>query len=238
MIGFEIGCRSAEELLRFLRALGQHRYVASRLHLVHAFAIEAAAEHPALAEAAAWARRTLDPNGGIDLASKDERLHRRASDAELAGLLETFWVPGDASEKAKARLRERLASIDALPQPSRLPFEEEREEDVFPVLVDAGWELLPLAHLDFERHRGAIAAFDDFEVARFEEESAIPPIVTLHELPVFGGVELLAAFDDAAGAEERRTRAPFVLWQQGAEPYVDYVLRGVLRASKISIDED
>jgi hypothetical protein len=92
---------------------------------------------------------------------------------------------------------------------------------------------LPLAHLDFERHKGAIQSFDDFEVARFEEESAIPPIVTLHELPVLGGIELLAALDDGS-----MSRAPFVLWQQGHETYVDYVLRGVLRASKITLDED
>ncbi len=100
---------------------------------------------------------------------------------------------------------------------------------MFPILVDAGWELLPLAQLDFERHRGAIRSFDDFEVARFDEESAVPSLVTLHELPLLGGVELLAPFDD----ETRITRAPFVLWQQGHETYLDYVLRGALRAAKL-----
>ena len=232
MIGFEIGTRTGEELVRFVRALGQHRYVASRLHLVHAFAVEASADHPAMGEAAAWAKRALGAGGLIDLASKDERLFRRATDAELGAVLETFWGGGDAAARSKDLLRERLASIDALPDESLVPFDESREEDVFPVLVDAGWELLPLAHLDFERHKGAIQSFDDFEVARFEEENAIPPVVNLYELPVLGGLELLAGID-AAGT----SRAPFVLWHQGNETYVDYVLRGVLRASKIALDD-
>jgi len=232
VIGFEIGTRTGEELVRFVRALGQHRYVASRLHLVHAFAVEAAADHPAMGEAAAWATRALGAGGLIDLASKDERLFRRATDAELGAVLETFWGGGDAAARSKELLRERLASIDALPDESLVPFDESREEDVFPVLVDAGWELLPLAHLDFERHKGAIQSFDDYEVARFEEENAIPPVVNLYELPVLGGLELLAGID-AAGT----SRAPFVLWHQGNETYVDYVLRGVLRASKIALDD-
>lgn len=230
MIGYEIGHHTGEELVRFVRALGQHRYVASRLHLVHAFVIEAAGktgEATAIADALAWAGRALG-SGAIDLGSKDERLYRRATDAEVVAVLSAFW--GREGERARARLRERLASVDALPDLAALPFDESKEEDIFPVLVDAGWELIPLAQLDFERHRGAIQSFDDFEVARFEEESAVPPMVTLHELPVLGGVELLSAFDEETG----RTRAPFVLWQQGHEIYLDYVLRGVLRASKLA----
>ncbi len=232
MIGFEIGTRTGEELVRFVRALGQHRYVASRLHLVHAFAVEAAADHPSIGDAADWAKRALGAGGAIDLASKDERLWRRASDAELGAVLETFWGGVESATKAKDALRGRLASIDALPDESLVPFDESAEDDVFPVLVDAGWELLPLAHLDFERHKGAIQSFDDFEIARFEEESAIPPLVHLYELPVLGGVELLAGID-ANGS----SRAPFVLWHQGNETYLDYVLRGVVRASKIALEE-
>ena len=232
MIGFEIGTRTGAELVRFVRALGQHRYVASRLHLVHAFAIEAAGDHPALADASAWANRALGAGGAIDLASKDERLYRKATDAEVTAVLEKLWGADEATETAKARLRQRLASIEALPDLSLLPFDESREDDVFPVLLDAGWELLPLAHLDFERHRGAIQSFDDFEVARFEEESAIPPIVTLYELPVFGAIELLGAVDESG-----TSRAPFVIWHQGNDTYVDYVLRGVLRASKIELED-
>ena len=241
MIGFEIGTRTGEELVRFVRALGQHRYVASRLHLVHVFAIAAAAEahadagHPALAEAGPWAKRVLGAAGAVDLASKDERLFRRATDAEVVAVLETFWGSGDASTTAKQRLSELLASIDAAPANDSAPgpFDESREEDVFPVLIDAGWELLPLAQLDFERHKGAIQSFDDFEVARFEEENAVPPVANLYELPAIGGVELLAALDANGTA-----RAPFVLWHQGNETYLDYVLRGVVRASKITLDED
>jgi hypothetical protein len=233
VIGHEIDTRDGEELVRLVRALGQHRYVASRLHLVHAFAIEAAgiAGDPALAEARAWAEGVLaDP--AIDRDSKDERLHRRVTDAELVAVLAAFWMPGPQRETAAITLALRLAEIGVEPpDPEGVPFDEDVEEDVFPVLVDAGWELLSLRALDAERHRGAIAAFGDalaFDVAKFEEETAVPETVTLHELPALGAMELLAALDD-----DGAVRAPFVLWTSGPETYVDYVLRGVLKVAKL-----
>lgn len=221
MIGFELGPRTGEELLRFVRALGQHRYVASRLHLVHAFAVDAAGLGD---EAGAWAKRVLGAGGAIDLGSKDERLWRKATEAELLAVLGAFW--GEEAEASRTKLREHLARIDVKVDDDALPFDEAAEEDIFPVLVDAGWELLPLAQLDPERHRGAIQSFADFEVARFEEESAVPPIVTLHDLPVMGPVGLPSA----------PNRADFVLWQQGHETYLDYVMRGVLKMSKLDVE--
>lgn len=233
MIGHEIDAKSGEELVRFVRALGQHRYVSSRLHLVHAFAVEAAcvSEDPGLAEARAWAEAVLaDPE--IDPASKDERLYRRVTDAELVAVLGAFWTPGEQRERAALALALRLAEIDiAPPDPSVLPFDEEAEEDMFPILVDAGWELLSLRALDPERHKGAMGAFGDalsFDVAKFEEENAVPETVTLHELPALGAMELLDALD-----ADGELRAPFVLWTGGNEAYVDYVLRGVLKAAKL-----
>ncbi|MEA2753380.1 MAG: hypothetical protein QOI41_7523 [Myxococcales bacterium] len=238
MNGHEVEAANGEQLVRFVRALGQHRYVASRLHLVHAFAIEAAcgaydATPAALAEAKAWAAGVLG-DAEIDRGSKDERLYRRVTDAELVAVLGAFWSAGEARERASLALAARLVEIGAEPPDlDAIPFDESSEDEMFPVLVDAGWELLPLSALDAERHKGAMAAFDDddglsFEVAKFEEENAIPPPVTLHELPALGALELLAAFDDEGAA-----RAPFVLWTSGHETYVDYVLRGVLKVAKI-----
>jgi hypothetical protein len=244
VIGREIEAATGAELVRLVRALGQHRYVASRLHLVHAFAIEAAcaaiAEEPAdaaapavaaLGEAKAWAAKVLGDTA-IDRASKDERLYRRVTDAELVAVLAAFWNDGACRERASLGLAELLVAIGAEPPDlDALPFDESSEDDMFPVLVDAGWELLPLSSLDPERHKGALAAFEDaltFDVAKFEEENAVPPPVTLHELPALGALELLAALD-ADGA----ARAPFVLWTSGNETYVDYVLRGILKAAKI-----
>lgn len=237
MIGHEIGTRTGDELVRFVRALGKHRYIASRLHLVHALvfdAVDPADRGPELAEASAWAERVLtDPN--VDRSSRDERLHRRASDAELVAVLAAFWGEGASRARACARLEQRLAGIDAVPSADAVPFDEASEEDLFPVLVDAGWELLPLASLNPERHAGAIGAFGEalaWEVARFEEENAVPPLVPLHELPALGAVELLTPFGD-----DGRTRTPFVLWVEGNETYLDYVLRGVLRAAKLDAAE-
>lgn len=236
MIGHEIEAQNGDDLVRFVRALGQHRYVAGRLHLVHAFAIEAACassdeQDPALADARVWATGVLaDPD--VDRASKDERLHRRATDAELVAVLAAFWGPEDRRMRSAVALAMRLVEIGCPPPDvAQMPFDESSEEDLFPVLVDAGWELLSLRSLDPERHKGAIGAFDDalaFDVAKFDEESAVPETVTLHELPALGAIELLAAIDD-----DGSIRAPFVLWTSGNETYVDYVLRGILRAAKL-----
>lgn len=235
MFGFELEGVTGEGLVRFVRALGRHRYVDGRLHAVHAFAVEAAhaaTADPALDDAAAWAKRVT--GGPIDLATKDERLFRKASDAELIAVLDAFWAAGDRRTVARDALRARLASIDVDvdAECARIPFDEAREDDVFPVLVDAGWELLPIRSFDPERHKGAIDAFGDaigYESAKFEEENAIPPLVHLHELPMLGPTELLAALD----AETDEVRASFVLWQAGNETYLDYLLRGVLRAAKL-----
>jgi hypothetical protein len=233
MIATELPLRSAEEAVRVVRALGTHRYVVGRMHLVHAFvfaSIDGDAS-PALADARAWAEEVLgDPD--IDASSKDERLYRRATDAELVAALEAFWVPGVSSSRARARLTERLARAE-LPIANTEPFDDDAEDDVHPILIDAGWELLPLAELDAVRHRGAIDAFGEailFEAARFEEESAIPPLVYLHELPAVGPVELLRGVDD-----EGAMRAPFTLWLEGNATYHDYVVRGVARAAKLDV---
>jgi len=225
VIGREIAIRSGDDLVRLVKALGQHRYVSARLHLVHVFAIDAARGDPALEEAAAWADAVLD-DAAIDKASRDERLLRRATDAELVATLSAFW--GERRDEASARLRERLAQIGCDPgEGGRAPLDEAAEDDVFPLLVDAGWELLPLAKLDLERHKGAMNAFGDalaWDVARFEEENAVPPPTYLQELPAIGAVELLA---DAVALD------PFVVWADGNETYVDYVFRGILRAAKL-----
>jgi hypothetical protein len=240
LIGEEIEAATGAELVRFVRALGQHRYVAGRLHLVHAFAIEAACaagsnaepEAEALAEAKAWATTVL-ADDAIDRASKDERLYRRVTDAELVAVLSAFWNEGERRERASVSLAKRLVEIGVEPPDlARLPFDESAEEDMFPVLIDAGWELLPLTALDAERHKGAMGAFEDalaFDVAKFEEENAVPPPVTLHELPALGALELLAALDEWGDL-----RAPFVLWTSGNETYVDYVLRGVRKVAKLA----
>jgi hypothetical protein len=223
----ELPAATGDDVARVVRALGQHRYVASRLHLVHAFAFDAAGPE----DAATWARGVLG-DAGIDAQSKDERLYRRASEAEVAHVLGAFWGP--SSTEVHARLRARLAAAQ-IAVPEHRAFDETGEDDVFPVLVDAGWELLPLAQLDPARHRGAIEAFGEailFEAARFEEEAPLERPAYLQELPVLGPVELLSGADGAGVLVE-----PLVLWTQGPETYHDYVLRGVLRAAKLALPD-
>lgn len=222
MFGRELPVTTVDEVLRLVRALGKHRYVASRGIHVHAL-VAALVDAPELSR---WAHAVLaDPD--IDPASRDERLMHQASEEELAEILGAFWGV-DPSRRDK--LRAALDNLE-LPVGDGAPFDEDLEEDMHPVLVDAGWELLPLRELDPARHRGAIEAFGEpifFEGARFEEESAIPKPASLHELPALGPVELLR------GAEGGMLKEAFVLWCEGHETYLDYVTRGILRASKLA----
>jgi hypothetical protein len=218
-----------EQALRVVRALGTHRYVAGRAHMVHAFAFDAVPDDAGgvLAQARAWAAQTLsDPR--VDPGSRAEALWRRAPDAELLAVLDAFWTPGPRADAARDGLLDRIERHDLRVQP-RTPFDEVDEDDIHPLLVDAGWELVPLGALDTQRHAGCIAAFDTplaLESARFEEDTAIPPVPTLYELPAIGPVELLRAVDTDGGLTE-----PLVIWTQGHPTYIDYVLRGVRRAA-------
>jgi hypothetical protein len=229
MIAYSLGTSRADEALRVVRALGSHRYVAGRLHLVHAFAFASVPDDGVLTDGRAWAERVLaDPT--VDAASRDERLWRRSADAEVAAVLEAFWAPGEQASAVRARLRELLEGHE-LSVPDHAPFDEAREEAMHPLLVDAGWELTALSALDPERHRGAIAAFGEtlaFESACFEEQTAIPPIAHLYELPAIGPVELLRG---AAG--DGSLASPLVVWADGHATYIDYIIRGVRRAARL-----
>jgi hypothetical protein len=127
-------------------------------------------------------------------------------------------------------LSEHLSGVDVT-HPSAVPFDESKEEDIFPLLVDAGWELLPLAQLDAERHKGVIQAFGEpilFEAAVFDEDCRDDKSPYLQELSAMGAAELLHGTDD-----DGMLVAPFTVWTSGPEAYHDYLLRGVLRAAKI-----
>lgn len=226
----ELPSMSPAAAVRVIRALGGNRYVFGRLHEVHAFVFAAAGEAEALSEARAWALGVLaDP--AIDPDSKDPSLFRAATDKELVGALDAFWGEGADAPAARARLAERLRSVGAEPAPGPL-FDEASEADVYPVLIDAGWELLPLARLEPERHRGVLESYTELELAsaRFEEASALPALTYLLELPIFSGRELLAPED-----EWGELRAPLVLWSSVDATYEDYLVRGVLRAAKVPL---
>ncbi len=232
MHGHEWEGLTVDETLRLLRALTVHRYVGGRSHFIHALAFAslspATDDEGALQAARAWAEATLgDPS--IDPASRDPALLRRSTDAELLAVVRAFW----SDDGTRERLRGRLAALGVEIDPERVPFDDTREEEVYPVLIDGGFELLRLGELDPVRHRGAIESFGEeitWLSARFEEESAVPaPDPYLQELPVFGPEELLHAFDG-----DGRLRAPFVVWTQGEPRYHDYVLRGVERGAKLA----
>ncbi len=219
----ELPAGTVDEALRVVRALGKHRYVAGRTHWVHALA---ACDLPDDCELRRWARYVV-ADDAIDKASRDERLVRRATEDDVCAVLSWFWNDATAGEACDALL-ERVESFGV---EARLgePFED--DEDTFPLVIDAGYELLPLAELDAERHRGAIEAFGErihYDVACFEEQENLPPVVHLQELPAVGLAELVQ------GARAGELVEPLALWLEGNETYQDYVLRGVLRAAKVT----
>jgi hypothetical protein len=236
MIAFDFGVDSAEQVLRLVRALGAHRYIAGRLHLVHALGIACIGDdaNGTLAGARAWARSILDPTDSntvnLDVASRDPLLWRACSDAELIAVFDAYWTPGERAAKTRDALRAWL-DLHHFAIGSGTPFDESVEGEIHPLIIDAGWQLLDLGELDPERHKGAAAAFGDmlaFASALFEEETAIPRPAHLCELPAIGAAELLHGVDDAGALTQ-----PFVVWIEGNETYVDYVLRGVRRAAKL-----
>jgi hypothetical protein len=199
----------AEAALRVVRALGKHRYVAGRMHMVHALAAHDLFD---------WARDVI-ADEDIDKTSRDERLVRRVTDEELYAVLAHYWSE-ETGAAACDGLLERLEAFGV-----EVVSGDEDEDDTFPLLVDAGWELLPLAELDPERHRGAIEAFGEqiqYDVAKFEEQENLPPLVHLQELPAMGASDLIRGPVDMA------------LWLSGNETYQDYVVRGVLKAAKVA----
>ncbi len=226
MIGFELPASTVEEALRVVRALGSHRYIAGQQLMAHALVLADAED---ASEPSVWARTTLaDP--AIDAASRDERLMRACSTAELERLLSRYWSEGAGAARARDALKATLDRLE-LPIPEFELFDERHEDEIHPLLVDAGWELLQLAELDPERHKGAIGTFAEyihFEVARFEEQESMPPMTHLYELGAIGPRELLE------GARDGKLMQPLVLYTQGNESYVDYLVRGVLRAAKLA----
>lgn len=209
----ELALTRVEDVLRVVKALGTHRYIAARKHLVHVLVL---GDDEAL-------RVLADPD--IDAASRDERLWRACTETEVSDVLARFWRDDDEAARAKEILADHLERL-ALPLPSAEPFDASGEEDIHPLLVDAGWELLPLRELDPQRHKGLLGYYDDpvyLDNARFEEENAIPPLVHLQELPAIGPRELLF------GASHGELVAPLVIWCAGDTTYHEYVLKGVLR---------
>ncbi|MEI7894822.1 MAG: hypothetical protein WCI05_17125, partial [Myxococcales bacterium] len=120
MTPFELPTVSVEATLRFVRALGTHRYVAGRLHMIHAFVFEALGDEAA---GRAWASTVLET---VDIASRDERLWRRSTDAELLAVLDGFWTPGARSERAREALLGLLERAE-LELPDTMPFDDDAE---------------------------------------------------------------------------------------------------------------
>jgi hypothetical protein len=214
---YEAPVTTVAEFLRWIKALGSHRYVAGSLHMVHALVYDACAEAVA-PESVRWAREVLGSGSAF---TGDTQL-RRASDAELLQMLEAVLTRGDVRERLAAALRAHTLDVQQLGA-GFLLFDEAREPTLSPVLIDAGWELLSLDALDADRHRGVLD--------RMPSETVVAPhaVPVLQELGLFGAEELLLFARDDGGLAS----AP-PLWLSEPQFYQDYVLHGVSRAAKLA----
>ncbi|MFO0637710.1 MAG: hypothetical protein U0183_00760 [Polyangiaceae bacterium] len=233
LVALDLPPLSPEAAVRVVRALGANRYVKERHHLVHAFVLAACEPVEPLVEACAWARAVLgDPT--IDRDSKDPRLVREVTDKELCAALAAFWDEEALAGRTKApgKLAALLGSIGIEPTGAAL-FDESAEDDMYPVLVDAGWSLLQIRELDPERHKGLVESYERIELESeiFEENAAIPPREYVIELPLLGAEELLRPVDEWGDF-----RDPWVVWSSLPGAYDDYLFRGVLKAAKVTAD--
>lgn len=227
--GHDLPARNADELARLVRALSKHRYVAAHGLYVHAALIRAVAqsgaESSSLGDATGHAASLLASMRELDGPS-DPRLLVRLSPEAASDVIHALGSNG--GERVRAWIRAWLERGE-LGLADYEPFDERRDLDVHPLLIDAGWELVPLGDLDSERHAGAMRAFGDegaFAEAVERERSRTAP--TLQELSAFGPIEVLRGFDD-----DGSLASSCALYTYGEAAYLDYVLRGAVRAAKL-----
>lgn len=220
MHAWSFAARTADEVVRLLRALGRHRYLREADLRLHFTVDRALAELPAFApHAAAFeARRLREPD--LDLRSREPTLWRPASIDEIAEVLTVFWTPDEAGLAARERLLAELVDVD-LGGHDHEPFSSSAEEPPHPELVLLDWVLLPVDELDAERHAGALFALEE------SGEEIDPSAPIYQEATVLAGAELVEGAPNGALTED------FVIWSEGPYPYADYVFRGVSKAAKL-----
>jgi hypothetical protein len=220
MLAWSFSARTLDEVASLLRAMGRHRYVRETSHAIHWSVDEALSDHPPFtARAAAFrARRAREPN--LDLSSRDSSLWAYADTEVIVEALGVFWTQGDASVRAKQRLREILQGSE-LGLASHSPFQTDPEEPPHPELMLLDWEFFPIDELDPERHEGALRAL---ELSGEEVDVSAP---------VYQEGVCIAYPELAEGAPHGVLPTDFLIWSDGAYSYVDYVFRGVAKAARL-----
>ncbi len=221
MQGWSFAARMVDEVARVLRALGKNRYTREVEHRIH-WAVDAAlAEDPLFAEHARRfaARRVGDP--ALEPGSRDPSLWRSATMDEVASALGAFWGGGPAAAACHDALRRALEGA-GIAYPAHRPFASDPEEPPFPELILSDWVLLAVDELDADQHAGALAAL---ESAGEATETPSDPVYV--EAPALGPVEL------CEGAPRGVLVDDWLVWADGAYPYVDYVFRGVSKVARL-----
>ena len=220
MLAWSFSARTLDEVAQLLRMMGRHRYVRETSHALHWTVDHALSDRaPFSARAAAFeARRAKEPD--LDVTSRDPSLWEYADTEVVIEALSVFWTPGDAGDRAKARLRAVLEKTD-LGLAQHEPFKADPEEPPHPELILLDWEFFPIQELDPERHEGAIRAL---EIAGDEVDVSAP---------VYQEGVTIAYPELARGAPQGVLPTDFLVWSDGAYSYVDYVFRGVAKAARL-----
>jgi hypothetical protein len=219
MLSWSFAVRMVDEVVRLLRAMEKHRYLQEVDHRVHFTVDRALRDLPMFAKHASAFDARLAKEPGLELASRDPSLWRKASLEEIVEVFLAFWGPERAKER-RERLIEEFEKA-GLPIAEHDPFAADPEDPPFPELVWLDWVFLPVDQLDPERHTGALAALADSGV---EANPSAPiyvegPSITIVEL--CDGAPLGILEDD------------FFLWAEPPVPYVDYVFRGVSKQAQL-----
>jgi len=221
MLAWSFSARTLDEIERLLRALGKHRYVREVDHRVHWTVDRALADLPTFDRHAEVFTLRRKNERGLEIASRDPSLWRKASIDEVVEILRAFWTPGEAAEKRKKALREALAET-GLPAQTHEPFDASADEPPHPELVLLDWVLFPVDELDADRHRGALEAMEE------AGEEVNPSAPVYQEGPILALPEL------CQGAKNGEIEEDFLVWSDGPYSYSDYVFRGASKVAKLA----
>jgi hypothetical protein len=220
MLAWSFSARTLDEVASLLRAMGRHRYVRETSHAIHWTVDEALSDRPPFTARAAAFQARKGRESGLDVTSRDPSLWAYADTEVIIEALSVFWTKGDASAKAKSRLRSILEQSE-LGLADHPPFRADPEEPPHPELILLDWEFFPIDELDSERHEGALRAL---ELAGEEVDVSAP---------VYQEGVCLAYPELAHGAPQGVLPTDFLVWSDGAYSYVDYVFRGVSKAARL-----
>ena len=165
-------------------------------------------------------------------ASRDEALWRRCSDARARRGARSLLGARRPGERRRGERSRRCFERTSSPLPTHEPFDESAEDEMHPLLVDAG---LGAPAARGARSRAAPGRDDRVRgrarvrVGALRGGDGHPAACHISTSCRPSGRSSCCAGWTATGC----SAAPLVVWADGDETYLDYIVRGVRRAAKL-----